>query len=133
MKCPCGTGKEFEKCCQPFIEGDKTPSTPEELMRSRYTAFCQQKMEYITKTTDPQALGDYDMKANEEWARNSQFLKLEVLQSSQDGNKGMVEFKATFKTGEGVEETHHEISKFRKQAGIWYFRDGRSKSTAEKK
>jgi SEC-C motif-containing protein len=131
-KCPCGSGKNFAACCQPFIEGQQAAATPEELMRSRYSAFCQQDMDYIAKTTDPQAMGEYDMKANAEWARTSKFLKLEVIQSSQEGNKGTVEFKAWFKSGDGPEQIHHEISKFRKQAGVWYFRDARSKTSEVK-
>jgi SEC-C motif-containing protein len=133
MKCPCGTGKEIENCCQPFIDGEEFPTTPEQLMRSRYTAFCQQNMDYIEETTDPQTRGDYDMKANADWAKNSKFLKLEVLNSSQEGNKGTVEFKAWYRTGDGPEELHHELSKFRKQAGVWYFRDAKSKSSVTEK
>ncbi len=126
MKCPCGTGKEFANCCQPFIEGDERPGTPEQLMRSRYTAFCLKNIDYIVETMDPQVRLEFDHKANEEWARSSEFLKLEVIQATQEGNKGTVEFKAWFKTGDGPEQVHHEHAKFRKQAGVWYFKDGRS-------
>lgn len=128
MKCPCGTGKNLEDCCQPLIDGEQMADSPEALMRSRYTAFSLQKMDYVVETTDPQARAEMDLKANEEWARTSKFLKLEVISSSNEGNKGTVEFKAWFKVGDGEEQLHHEISKFRKQAGVWYFRDGRTKS-----
>ncbi len=126
MNCPCGSGKKLEQCCEPLIEGQRQAESPEELMRSRYTAFCLKKMDYVAETTDPQVRYEFDMKANEEWANSSKFLKLEVLKSSQEGNKGMVEFKAWFKVGEGPEQLHHEVSKFRKQAGVWYFKDGKS-------
>ena len=54
------------------------------------------------------------------------FSKLEVLKSSMEGTKGLVEFKAHFKMAEPPsEEVHHEVSRFRKQAGVWYFREGR--------
>lgn len=126
MKCPCGTGKELAHCCQPFIKGTEMPATPEQLMRSRYTAFSLKNMKYIQETMDPQVRLEFDLKANEEWALSSQFLKLEVIQASQEGNKGQVEFKAWFKTGDGPEQIHHEFAKFRKQAGVWYFKDGRT-------
>jgi SEC-C motif-containing protein len=42
------------------------------------------------------------------------------------GNKGMVEFKAHFKTLGQEPQVHHELSKFRKQSGVWYFRDGKT-------
>ena len=97
-------------------------------MRSRYSAFALKHMKYVEDTTDPQTKVGFDMKANEDWAQAAQFQNLEILNTSQDGNKGMVEFKATFKIGDQEPQVHHEISKFRKQAGVWYFRDGKIKS-----
>ncbi len=128
MKCHCGSSKEFSECCEPLLKGQREALTPEELMRSRYSAFVTKDMNYIFETTDPQTRTQFDMKANEEWAETAQFLKLEVLKSSQEGNKGVVEFKATFKAGSQPEQVHHEISKFRKQSGTWYFREGKVKS-----
>jgi SEC-C motif-containing protein len=125
MKCPCDSAKDFKNCCGPLIEGERIAETPEELMRSRYSAFATRKMTYIQETTDPQTILNFDMKANEDWAMTSKFLKLEVLKTSQEGNKGMVEFRATFQNGDQEPQVHHEISKFRKQAGIWFFREGR--------
>jgi SEC-C motif-containing protein len=130
MLCPCGSSKELKQCCELIIEGKKAASSPEELMRSRYTAFATHKFEYLVQTTDPQTRMQMDMKANEEWARSSKFSKLEILNSSEDGNKGLVEFKATYQTGEEPQQVHHEFSKFRKQAGVWYFREGRVKAPA---
>lgn len=94
-------------------------------MRSRYSAFCTKNLDYVIETTDPQARFDMDKDSTEAWMNGATFSKLDVLSSSQEGNKGTVEFKAYFRMGEGAEEIHHEISKFRKHAGIWYFRDGR--------
>jgi SEC-C motif-containing protein len=132
--CPCGSGKKFDDCCGIFIEGTQQPETPEQLMRSRYTAFVMQDMEYVQKTTDPQTKFDFDFEANRSWAEESEFVGLKILKTSMDGNKGMVEFQAQFRSraGEGsaTVQTHHEISKFRKQAGVWYFREGRVLSEA---
>jgi SEC-C motif-containing protein len=66
-----------------------------------------------------------DKEATSAWMNGVHFSKLEVISSSFEGNKGTVEFKAYYKMVDGPEEIHHEISKFRKQSGIWYFRDGR--------
>lgn len=125
MNCPCGSEKDYNQCCDRFITKKLEPNTSEELMRSRYTAYTQKNMEYITETTDPQGLSPDDMQANKEWADQVQFTKLEILNSRDEGNKGTVEFKAYFKTKDGVEHIHHEVSKFRKLQGTWYFRDGR--------
>lgn len=82
-------------------------------------------MNYILVTTDPQTR-NFDMRANKEWSEKSRFENLEIMNQSEQGNKAIVEFKATYRI-ETAEEPliHHEISKFRKQAGIWYYRDGK--------
>ena len=125
-QCPCQSGQSLEECCLPLIEGKKIATSPEMLMRSRYTAFSLKKIDYIFNTLDPQARGEFDRQTNIDWAEKSIFTNLEIIKSTMEGNKGIVEFKATFKDAEGVVHIHHEHSKFRKQAGIWYFREGRS-------
>ncbi len=84
-------------------------------------------MDYIRETTDPQAVHQTDWQANEEWAATATFKKLEVLRATVENNKGVVEFKAHFSVAETPEEVqiHHEVSRFRKQAGRWYFREGK--------
>lgn len=125
MNCPCDSGQSFKACCEAFLTGDKTPDSPEQLMRSRYVAYAQKNLDYIEDTTDPQAMGDFDRASAKEWMETAEFTKLEILSATNEGNKGVVEFKAHFQIQGGEAEIHHEISKFRKQAGTWYFRDGR--------
>lgn len=129
MKCYCDSGKEFESCCGPLLRGAVAAETPEALMRSRYSAYHTKNYDYIESTTDPQARADIDWRANREWAAQSTFTQLEVLGTSVEKNKGVVEFRAHFHLNHDPAnpQTHHEVSTFRKQAGIWYFRDGRAK------
>lgn len=95
-------------------------------MRSRYSAYVVIDLDYIKRTTDPQTLHKVDFAANAEWAKECDFVGLEVLESSFESNKGQVEFKATYKVkADGTIHVHHELSKFRKQGGKWYYRDGR--------
>ena len=101
-------------------------------MRSRYTAFALNNIDYVVATTDPQTILSFDMEATKEWADTSEFFKLEVLRSSCEGNKGIVEFKAHFRLKDGTAQIHHEISKFRKQAGVWYFREGKLITPSQK-
>lgn len=127
-QCPCGSQKILKDCCLPLIEGKTNADSPEQLMRSRYTAFCLNNMAYVQATTDPQVRVEIDFRANAAWADESEFKNLEVLRSSQEGNKGLVEFKASFIKRADPSAAlliHHELSKFRKQAGVWYFRDGK--------
>lgn len=123
MNCPCDSGKTFSSCCEPLLKGERSAQSPEELMRSRYSAFAVRNLDYVANTTDPQA--SFDREATAAWMNGSRFTKLEVLRATNEGNKGTVEFKAHFEPEGGEAQIHHEVSKFRKQAGVWYFRDGR--------
>ena len=40
-ECPCGTyaGKLYKDCCAPFHNKEKLPSSPLDVLRTRYTAF----------------------------------------------------------------------------------------------
>ena len=95
-------------------------------MRSRYSAFVTKNFDYLNETQHPQTRSPKDIEANQQWAEAVTFTGLEILRSSEDGNKGMVEFKAHYKDTASKEAiVHHEISSFRKQAGLWYFREGK--------
>ncbi len=122
MNCYCQSGRTFGACCEPYLGGDQSAPSAEKLMRSRYSAFCTKNIDYVEETTDPQ--GDFDREAALGWMNEAEFWKLEILKSSEEGTKGVVEFKAYFRTPAG-EQIHHEVSRFRKQAGVWFFRDGR--------
>ena len=93
-------------------------------MRSRYSAFAKQQIDYIVQTT---ALGQQqalDVAAIAEWSRSNQWLKLDVVQANEklDKNHAMVEFKAYYHDGTSP-QIYHEISHFVKHAEAWYFLD----------
>lgn len=122
-QCPCQSQKEINNCCLPFIKGEKLPQSPEELMRSRYTAFCLKEIDYLAGTTDPENSESFDREANEEWAKQASFLNLDVKNSSEDGDEGQVEFVAEFSV-DGETLQHHEKSKFIRKDGKWFFHSG---------
>jgi SEC-C motif-containing protein len=125
MNCLCGSGKEFSKCCEPYLSGEELPATSEALMRSRYCAFARKNFQYLRETHDPQSFDPHLQKANEDWANSVEFLSLVVLKTEDQGNKGLVEFKVNYRDERNQEQIHHEISRFRKQAGRWYYKEGR--------
>lgn len=98
-------------------------------MRSRYSAFAKNQMQYLRNTTDPQTLDLIDDEANKEWSERAKFLKLEIVRAEEKGTKGTVEFKA-FYSVDDEEYVHHEVSTFRKQAGEWFFKSGKIKDAA---
>ncbi len=121
--CPCGSGKSYTACCEPYISGKKNASGPEALMRARYTAYVMQEIDFIVDTHDPARLNRLDRKATEKWAAESDWLGLEIKRAESSGDEGEVEFTAKF-SQDGTEYDHHEISSFVKKNGFWYFSDG---------
>lgn len=51
LPCSCRSGKYFKSCCQPFVEGGEIPTSPEEVLRARFTAYAQEKVDFIIRTT----------------------------------------------------------------------------------
>jgi uncharacterized protein YchJ len=50
--CPCG-GESYDVCCGRFISGNNIPETPEQLMRSRYSAYVLGEEDYLRASWDP--------------------------------------------------------------------------------
>lgn len=48
--CPCSSGRPLRTCCLPFLDGKAEPSTPTELMRSRYAAFALKHVDHLWRT-----------------------------------------------------------------------------------
>lgn len=108
VPCPCGLG-EFDQCCGPFISHQALPETPEQLMRSRYTAFVLKDADYLQYTWHPDyfpATPLFDHNESIKW------LRLVVIKSQiTDATHGIVEFSAHYKI-QGRAEKLHEISRF---------------------
>lgn len=127
-KCPCGSNKSANSCCYAIISGKRKAKTPEQLMRSRYTAYTQANMDYIQKTMTGLALEGFDVEATKNWATSISWLGLEVIQSFFDEmlpTKGFVEFEVTYKNSTGNEQKICELSEFNQIGKIWYYTDGK--------
>jgi len=126
VACECGLGPELNECCGPFIEGTQNPETAEQLMRSRYTAYASENIDYIMSSHDPETVGDVDRESSEQWAKEASWQGLDVLTTEAGGaddDNGMVEFVAKYSIGAKV-YAHHERATFRKIEGVWKFMDG---------
>jgi len=55
VQCPCGSGVSYASCCEPFHVGttNKGCLTPEDVLRTRYSAFSYRLIKYIIETTHP--------------------------------------------------------------------------------
>ena len=128
LPCPCGSGKNYNECCLPYITGSINPPTAEALMRSRYSAYVNAEIDYILDTHHPETKDEISREATKEWAEESEWISLEII-SIKDGTEndkeGFVEFAAKYRTPDRAIVTHHELSHFVKRDGKWFFLDGK--------
>lgn len=120
INCYCGSGKSFSDCCQPYIMKVKKAPTAEALMRSRYSAYAVHNADYLWETTAPKERRSHTKADILEWARSNQWLKLEVLNATED----TVEFKAYYLDDMLRAQMHHEKSFFMKEGENWYYVNG---------
>ncbi|MHB1175029.1 MAG: YchJ family protein [Sulfuriferula sp.] len=118
--CPCGATFTLDSCCGRYLAGEAAP-TAEALMRSRYTAFTLQDEAYLLSSwhisTRPASL-DFLASPQPKW------LGLKILAHHiQDENHATVEFVARSKLA-GRAQRLHEVSRFVREDGRWYYLDG---------
>lgn len=117
MQCPCNPNKKYSDCCQKAHKNINTVTTAEKLMRSRYSAFVLANINYLQKshhtTTQPSKKEKRELEA---WTKSVNWLKLEVLNSTEN----TVEFKAYFMENGSV-NVIHENSAFCKENGYWVY------------
>ena len=120
--CPCCSGRPFAECCEPYITGKAEAPDPESLMRSRYTAFATNDIEYLKKTWHPETVPEFTGDEPSNW------VGLEVIETGLDesGDYGEVEFIAKLIIGSTL-ETLHEVSEFEKLGGRWVYHSGEFK------
>lgn len=123
QNCPCGQG-QYAACCQPLHLKQQLAQTAEQLMRSRYSAFALQQIDYILQTTALGQQSALDRAAIADWSQSNQWLKLEVVrhQPKLDKTHALVEFKAHYHDGTQA-HIHHEVSHFVLHQQQWYFLD----------
>lgn len=118
--CECGVGS-VATCCRPIHAGSKKAETAEQLMRSRYTAYCLRDELYLLSTWHPSKRPD-SLQLNSD--QPTKWLGLDVLQHVPNGDTATVEFIARFKEGGGPAFRLHEISRFVREGGQWFYVDG---------
>ena len=119
--CPCGSGRPYAACCGPWHAGPRALRAPtaQALMRSRYSAFVLGLRDYLLATwhasTRPAGL--------EPDPPGLKWLGLQVRQAREDGDRATVEFVARTRLA-GRAQRLHEISRFVREDGRWYYVDG---------
>lgn len=124
--CPCGSGSSLSDCCQPIIDGNVKADRAESLIRARYTAHTIGAMDFILATHHPSTRTAVDEAATARWARESQWLGLDIIDvegGGTDDNTARIEFMARYRDAARRRHTHHERGVFEKYHGQWYFKD----------
>lgn len=125
--CPCGSGLELAKCCQPFIQGKAEPAVAEQLLRARYTAFTLGEVDYVLSTHHSRTRHEVKREEIDEWSKSSKWLGLKIVQSEagkEADTQGTILFCAQYHA-EGKDHDHWEQSYFEKENGKWRFLDAK--------
>lgn len=124
--CPCGSGKEFSKCCGPVIAGTRNAETAEELMRSRYTAYVVHNIDHIVKTCSKEEQKGIDLEETRKWSEESTWHGLKIMKTEKGtaaDKEGIVEFSATY-SRKGLRDVHLERAYFIKENDQWVYDQG---------
>lgn len=124
--CPCNPAVAYADCCGPLHAGATRAANAEALMRSRYSAYVLGDAGYLLATwhasTRPATLALDD--AGTRW------LGLAVKRHQSTGldrgghDTAMVEFVARYRAGGARAVRLHEVSRFVREDGAWFYLDG---------
>ncbi len=124
--CPCGSNISLNDCCAPIIQGKLIAKTPEQLMRSRYTAYALRDIEYLLESWDimyrPVSIS---------FEHEVRWLRLEITDTHEfknEDNTGKVSFIATSICEDTLVEMQ-EKSTFIKKNGVWLYQKGELTTT----
>lgn len=125
LPCPCASARRYADCCgrlhaEHATRGTLAAPTPEALMRSRYAAFVLDLRPYLIASWHASTRPP-DLEPPESGLK---WLGLDVKRAAmQDADHGTVEFVARSKLG-GRAHRLHEISRFVREGGEWFYVDG---------
>ena len=122
--CPCDSGVAYTACCGLRHAGDPAP-TAESLMRSRYSAYVLGLEPYLLASWHAST-----RPASVEFEPGTKWLGLTVKSASETGDTAQVEFVARYKVGGGSAVRMHELSRFVRENGRWYYMDGEMRGMA---
>ncbi|MEI7036725.1 YchJ family protein [Fulvimonas yonginensis] len=119
--CPCGNPAGYARCCGPLHEGTPAPDA-EALMRSRYSAYVLKREDYLLATWHPSTRPAHLKLAAQQPAPS--WLGLSVKRHERGAAEAVVEFVARLRYGGGRAQRLHEVSRFVREDGRWYYVDG---------
>lgn len=131
MMCYCGSTMPFSLCCEPVVRGAVKADTCEQLMRSRYSAYCLGDVSFIFNTYHASKRDKNSMLQIKQFADSCHFISLNVLEALQTDGEGYVRFTVCYLQGNLLQQ-FTERSRFIYEQGWLYF-DGQLTDTVPKK
>jgi SEC-C motif-containing protein len=119
-ECPCGSRRSYADCCGLLHNGAIAPDA-EALMRSRYSAFVLGLEFYLLASWHPDSCPPaLDLAAGPVM----KWIGLDVRRHEQtDADHAIVEFVTRYKVN-GRAHRLHEVSRFVRAEGRWFYLDG---------
>ncbi|GAA60210.1 SEC-C motif domain protein [Pseudoalteromonas sp. BSi20652] len=121
--CVCGSQQNYADCCEPLHLAIQQAKTPEQLMRSRYSAYVLKNAKYVYQTYAINKQQENPIKEIKDFADSCRFIKLTVINSGHENNQEFVEFKAHY-FYQNLYCELNEKSQFIKEDGQWRYLDG---------
>lgn len=118
QNCPCCSGKSYDACCY-SLHNDGIAENPEQLMRSRYTAFAMGNSEYLLATSSAALITTLTKEDLDQTCQAFRFVSLKVVTAQED----KVEFIANLLHGDELHPLH-ETSTFIQEGDKWKYDTG---------
>lgn len=119
--CHCGLNTPYEGCCGRYLDGETPAPTPEALMRSRYTAYATNQIDYIANTMKGKPAIGFERQHVAEHNKDITWEQLTVIDAQAD----TVSFMATYTDTSGKKHCLAEISQFEQQGPQWFYIEGK--------
>mgnify|MGYP000052722627 FL=1 len=125
--CPCGSKNTFDKCCLPFHNKTSLLQTPEQLMRSRYSAYAVKNGTYIFDTYAKEKQAANAIEDIQNWANETKWVSLKIIEKSRVDNGSADLPTVTFCAKYLIKSTLFQMtekSRFIKEDERWKYLDG---------
>lgn len=133
MKCYCGSARSFTQCCEPIINNIGSATFPEQLMRSRYSAYATKNAHYIYLTYANESRANQSESDIAQWANETSWLSLKIINSDNisidelnqhaSTKLPVVTFSVIY-VHQGTLYRMTESSRFVNESGCWLYLDG---------
>ena len=122
-KCPCGSNKTFDECCNAYIQQKRRPDSSEQLMRSRYSAYATKHFSYVLATYAKAQRNQLSLAELSVDADSQKWVGLTIHEVDNSFSPASVKFTAKYIVGNELYDLS-EYSRFCNEEGSIKYTDG---------